>query len=327
MKRNPHAGRRSAGGLNLSVFTADELEDIHLATLEVLERTGVWVECADALDVFADGGCRVDRESHTVRIPPWLVEDAIHWAPSTWTLCGLDPANDIVLESNRVGFANFGEGLKVVDPYSGELRASTKADLGDVARVVDALADIDCFEVALGCSDAPPATATIHNFEATLLNCAKPSCTGPQDGYAVKKYVEMAAVAAGGIDRLRERPVMILGTCPVSPLKLSREFCEIVMEASRAGMPVEVLSMAMAGASGPVTLAGTLVTHNAEVLAGITLAQLTERGTRVVYGSSTTSMDLRYATASVGTPEMALISAGVAQLARQYRLPSYVSGA
>jgi trimethylamine--corrinoid protein Co-methyltransferase len=327
MKRNPHAGRRSAGGLTLSVFTADELEDIHLATLEVLERTGVWVESASALDVFADGGCRVDHESRTVRIPPHLVEDAIRWAPSTWTLHGLDPVNDIVLESDRVGFANFGEGLKVLDPYSGELRDSTKADLGDVARVVDALADIDCFEVALSCSDAPPETATIHNYEATLLNCTKPSCTGPQDGYAVRKYVEMAAVAAGGIDRLRERPILMFGTCPVSPLKLGREFCEVVMEASRAGMPVEVLSMAMAGGSGPVTLAGTLVTHNAEVLAGITLAQLTERGTRVVYGSSTTSIDLRHATASVGTPEMALISAGVAQLARQYRLPSYVSGA
>ena len=84
--------------------------------------------------------------------------------------------------------------------------------------------------------------------------------------------------------------------------------------------------LAMAGGSGPVTLAGTLVTHNAEVLAGIVLAQLTERGSKVLYGSSTTAMDLRLAAASVGSPELALISAGVAQLARQYRLPSYVSG-
>jgi trimethylamine--corrinoid protein Co-methyltransferase len=327
VKRDPHAGRLAGGGLSLSVFTADELEEIHMATLEVLEQTGVWVESAAALDLFADGGCRVDREAGIARIPPQMVEDAIDWAPSTWTLHGLDQANDIVLGSDPVGFANFGEGLKVVDPYTGELRDSVKADLADVARLVSALPDIDCFEVALGCSDAPPETATIHNYEATLLNCSKPSCTGPQDGYAVKKYVEMASAAVGGIDNLRERPILMLGTCPVSPLKLGREFCEIVMEAARAGMPVEVLSMAMAGASAPVTLAGTLVTHNAEVLAGITLAQLAERGTRVVYGSSTTSMDLRLAAASVGTAEMALISAGVAQLARQYRLPSYISGA
>ena len=92
-------------------------------------------------------------------------------------------------------------------------------------------------------------------------------------------------------------------------------------------MPSCVLSMAMAGGSSPVTLAGTLVTHNAEVLAGIVLSQLTERGSKVLYGSSTTAMDLRLAAASVGTPELALIGAAVAQLARQYRLPSYIAGA
>jgi trimethylamine--corrinoid protein Co-methyltransferase len=85
--------------------------------------------------------------------------------------------------------------------------------------------------------------------------------------------------------------------------------------------------MAMAGGSSPVTLAGTMVTHNAEVLAGITLAQLAERGAPCFYGSSTTAMDLRLASASVGCPELALISAGAAQIARQYRLPSYIAGA
>ena len=85
--------------------------------------------------------------------------------------------------------------------------------------------------------------------------------------------------------------------------------------------------MAMAGGSSPVTLAGTLVTHNAEVLAGITLAQLTERGAPVIYGSSTTAMDLRLARASVGSPECGMINAGVAQLARFYLLPSWVAGA
>ena len=82
----------------------------------------------------------------------------------------------------------------------------------------------------------------------------------------------------------------------------------------------------MAGGSSPVTLAGTLVTHNAEVLAGITLAQLAERGAPAIYGSVSTGMDLRLASASVGSPELALITAAVAQLAQHYRLPSFVAG-
>ena len=81
MKRNLHAGRPSSGGLSLNVFTEAELDDIHLGSLEVLERTGVSVEADDALDIYSDGGCAVDRETRMVRIPPHLVEDAIRSAP------------------------------------------------------------------------------------------------------------------------------------------------------------------------------------------------------------------------------------------------------
>jgi len=142
----------------------------------------------------------------------------------------------------------------------------------------------------------------------------------------LKKLVEMAAVITGSINKLIERPIMSFATCPVSPLKLISECCEIIMESARYGMTVNILSMAMAGGSSPVNLAGTLVTHNAEVLGGIVLNQLTRKGSPVIYGSSTTAMDLRFGAATVGTPECAMISAAVARLARYYSLPSYVAG-
>ncbi len=327
MKRNLFAGRRRSGGIGLNMFTDDEVQDIHLATLEVLERTGVWVEIDEALDIFSDGCCTVDRDTRIVRIPPHIVDDAIRSAPASIVLCGRDPKNDIVLEAGRVGFSNFGEGIKVIDPYNGELRASTKKDMGDIARLVDALPDVDVFEMAVVSGDQPPGTTSLHNHEAALVNQTKPISGGPLDGRAVHTTVEMLAAIQGSDDAVRERPMMIMGTCPVSPLKLVKDFCEIVIEAARVGLPSCVLSMAMAGGSSPVTLAGTLVTHNAEVLAGIVLGQLTERGSKVLYGSSTTAMDLRLVTASVGSPECAMISAGAAQLARQYRLPSYIAGA
>jgi len=326
VKRDPQAGRRSSGGLSLNVFTESELQDIHHATHEVLVRTGVWVEIDEARDIFADGGCLVDRETRIVRIPPHLVEDAIRSAPASIMLCGRDAKNDIVIEASRVGFSNFGEGVMVIDPYDGELRASTKRDLADIARLCDALPAVDVFEIAVGSGDMPPATASLHNHEAAIVNQTKPISGGPLDGRAVRISLKMLEAVQGSPEAVRERPMMIMGTCPVSPLKLVKDCCEIVIEAARAGVPSCVLSMAMAGGSSPVTLAGTLVTHNAEVLAGIVLAQLTERGSKVLYGSSTTAMDLRLAAASVGSPELALISAGVAQLARQYRLPSYIAG-
>ena len=98
------------------------------------------------------------------------------------------------------------------------------------------------------------------------------------------------------------------------------------MEGAKAGLAVNILSMAMAGGSSPVRLAGTLVNHNVEVLSGIVLSQLTKNGSPVLYGSSTTAMDLRLGSASVGTPECGMINAAVARLGTYYGLPTWVAG-
>jgi len=327
MRRNPRAGARRSGGLRLDVFNADELREIHLATLEVLERTGVFVEDDEARELFAGAGAEVDRATNVVRLPAHLVDDAVRSAPSTVVLCGRDRANDVVLEDGRVGFTNFGEGIQVVDPYTGELHESRKQDVADCTRIIDALPEIDVVERPLGAHDVPPDTAALHNAEAIFANTTKHATIGPLSGFCARKMIDMAAAIAGGRAALRRRPLLSFLTCPVSPLKLVRDACEIIIEGARAGVPVNVLSMAMAGGSSPVSLAGTLVTHNAEVLSGITLAQLAARGAPVIYGSSTTAMDLRFASASVGSPECGLIGAGVACLARFYLLPSWVAGA
>jgi trimethylamine--corrinoid protein Co-methyltransferase len=326
MKRNLHAGKISSGGVGLRFLTDDELYEIHLATLEILQKTGIFVEDQEALEIFDGAGAVIDPQNKTVKIPPHLVEDAIRSAPSKLLLAGRDPRNDIVLESNRVGFTNFGEGIMVIDPYTNELRETTKADVANTAKIVDYLSDIDVYLKAVGAHDVPQTVAQLHNAEALLPNTAKHFFIGGGNRSILKKLVDMAAAVVGGMDRLRERPILSFVTCPVSPLKLIRDSCEIIMGAARSGIAMNILSMAMAGGSSPVTLAGTLVTHNAEVLGGLVLSQLTCKGAPVVYGSSTTAMDLRLATAPVGSPECAMINAAVAQLARYYLLPSFVAG-
>ena len=327
MRRNPQAGRRRFGALSLEMFTEDELVDIHQATLEVLFDTGVFVEDAEARRLFAAAGCAVDDETKVVRIPPHVVEAAIRSAPSTLLLAGRDPANDFVMGPGRVGFTNFGEGIKIVDVETGELREPTKQDVGDSARVVDALPEVDVYERAIGAHEVPQSVVQLHNAEMAFTNTSKHVFMGPGNGELLTRIVDMGAAIAGGMAAFLRRPLISFITCPVSPLKLVQDTCEIIMGAARTGTAVNILSMAMAGGSSPVTLAGTIVTHNAEVLAGVTLSQLTKEGAAVVYGSSTTAMDLRLAAASVGTPECALINAGVACLARFYLLPSWVAGA
>jgi trimethylamine--corrinoid protein Co-methyltransferase len=292
----------------------------------VLEKTGLRFDDDEALEVLDGGGAMVDQKSRIVKFPPYLVEDAIRWAPSKLLLAGRNPKNDFVMESNRVGFTNFGEGVFIVDPYSGEIRETTKADVAASALVADYLSEIDVYERAVGAGDVPPASMQLHNAEAWMPNTSKHGFMGPGGGYLLKKITEMAAAIVGGKDKLQERPIVSFITCPVSPLQIMQESCEIIMESARAGLACNVLSMAMAGGSSPVTLAGTLVDHNAEILGGLVLSQVTRKGSKFIYGSSTTAMDLRLAAASVGSPECGLINAAVAQMATYYLLPSWVAG-
>ena len=326
-KRNSYAGGTSHRAFGLAGLSEGDIEHIHLTTLEVLERTGVWVEADDAMDVFADGGCRVDRETHTVKIPPHVVEDAIASAPSRVTLCGSrGPEQDVVLEPGRVGFTTFCEGIVMHDPWTGERRDTTKKDAGDIGLLADYLDEIDTYQVAVVSRDVPDETYELHNLEAGLLNCTKPLGVGPFAEEDQRLTVEIARVVAGGADALRERPMIYLTMGPVSPLQLPAGTTTSGLHGARAGVPCTALTMAMAGGSAPATLAGVLVTHNAEVLSVLTLVQLAERGNPFIYGSSTTALDLRNALAAVGSPECGMISAGVAQIARHYRLPSFVAG-
>ena len=326
MKRNLHAGIQLNGGLSLNILTDDEVNEIHLGTLELLDQTGVFVEDERALDCFESGGARVDRESKMVQIPPYLVEEAIRSAPSKVILAGRDPKHDIVLEGSRIHFTCFSEGVKINDLETGENRVPFKQDVVDSAKVIDYLDEVDFCEKALGAHDVSQHTVPLHNAEAYLTNTTKHCAFGPVNGKMLNKIIEMAAAIAGGIKELKERPLVSFATCPISPLKLITDCCEIIMESAKNNVVCNIISMALSGGTAPVTTAGTLVTHNAEVLSGITLSQLTRKGAPVIYGSSTTAMDLRLAAATVGTPECALLSAAVARLARDYLLPSYVAG-
>jgi len=292
----------------------------------VLQQTGIFMEDQNALDCFQAAGAHVDHKEKIVKIPPHMVEAAIATAPSKVRLAGRDPKHDLILGSGRVHFTNFSEGVKINDPVSNENRAPLKQDLASAARVIDYLDEIDFCEKAIGAHDFPQESVPLHNAEAFLTNTTKHCAFGPGNGRLLEKIIQMATTIVGGVKQFAQRPIVSFTTCPVSPLKLIKECCEIIMVSAQNNVVCNILSMAMAGATSPATLAGTLVTHNAEILGGITLSQLTRKGAPVIYGSSTTAMDLKLAEASVGTPECALISGAVARLARYYALPSYVAG-
>lgn len=318
------AGSRSSGGLSLNLFTQDEIESVHRATLEVLENTGVLIGSPEARDILAEAGAR-RADNDVMKIPQWMVAEALAAAPETITLPGRTPERDVVLDSSRVVFTNFGEAVYLVDPETGKLRNTTKRDVCDLTRVVDSLDVIAVCERMAGAQDYPEAVAELHNYEALLMNTTKHVFTGGGNGRLTGHMLDMARAAVGEED-FAERCPVTFNTCPISPLKLTADVCEVIMTAVRGGAAINVLSMGMAGGSTPVNLAGALVVHNAECLAGLVLAQNTKKGAKFIYGSSSTAMDLRYGSAVVGTPELALLNSAVAVMARYYKLPSWAAG-
>ena len=326
MIRADKAGKRHSGGFSLNTLTDDEAYEIHLGTLEVLKTIGIFVESQEARDIFDGGGANVDEEKKIVKFPPYVIEDAIHTAPDTYYAYGRVPQSDVALEDNRVTFTNFGEGIEFVDPETGEHRQTTKADIEMAARVIDFLPNVETYERCMLSHDKHHSVQALHNAEASLTNTTKHHWLGPVNRYQCKKIVEICSAIAGGEDKFKERPFMTFVTCPISPLKMSSHHCDIIIEAAQNGMGTNCVGMAMAGASSPIHLAGTLVQQNCEILSSLLLSQLVKKGSPFIYGSSTCPMDLRFATASVGAPETGMISAAVARLANYYHLPSFAAG-
>lgn len=314
-----------SNGFDLTVFSDQAMDQIHGATLEVLQHEGIRTECELAKEIYSSGGCEVTNDGK-VRIPPRIVESAIDSAPSSVLLAARDPENDLVLEGKRVHFCNFSKGVEVVDAESRESRPSCLDDHRKIAVLVDYLEQYDLLDVAVEARDVPAEIANLASYEAMVSHTTKHTSQSAHSKREAEKLIEMAVAVAGSRDALRARPLVSTVVCPTSPLTISAETTEPIIVYAENGLPCTVLSMAMAGGTAPVTLAGTMVTHNAEVLAGIVLGQLTRKATPNMYGSSTTMMDLSHASATVGCPEFGMLSAAAAKMGQYYEIPTYIGG-
>jgi trimethylamine--corrinoid protein Co-methyltransferase len=310
----------------MNTLTEDDLEQIHAATLDVLQSTGIYVDHDEALSILEKGGCWVNKKTKVVRFPSHLVNEALAQCPSHIRLAGRDPEHDFMMGGRKVGFTPFNTGALTQDLETNEIRESTLEDVKNMAIMCDALENVDVESPPVSAQDMPESSYDLHGLAVTLANTTKHVQTDAESGERCNKMVEMAAAIVGGKDQLRYQPLVSFCVCPTSPLQLIDECCDVIIASARSWMPVNVLSMALAGATAPIPLAGTLVVHNAEVLSGIVLAQLANPGAPIIYGSSTTTFNMKTATATVGAPELGMISAAVAEMAHYYEVPCYVGG-
>lgn len=325
MKRNHIAGYPTSNGANLNLFTDGDLEQIHLATLEILERVGVYFESDEAIKILKDAGAKIEK-GNIVKFPSYMVEEAIRTAPANLVLAGREEKNDLLIQKGRVYFTTFGQGVSVDDPYTGKWRPSTKQDVCNAARTVDALEGYDlCFDM-LATSDVNAATECYHSFEAKITNTSKHIIAPAQTKERCELLTEMAIGVSGSMEALQERPIFQFGGCPISPLSYPKDMIDTLIYCAKNRLPIHCLSMSMAGGMAPTTLAGTLVVHNSDILAGLVLHQAVQPGAPFIYASSTSIMWLKKASAILGCPEIGMINAGLTKITQMYGLPSFVAG-
>lgn len=310
--------------MRFEILTEDDIARIDAATMKILSDTGVAIYESQGREYFRQEGARVDEVNARVRIPEKVIRDSLEEAPSRFKLAARDPAKSIELGSGRTHYTNSATGIRVLDHVTGDIRESVLSDIYVFAKVADALENIHFYAPTVVAHDVKGRLHFLAEASASVENTTKHVTHESHGTELTKLFVKMAQIVAGGEDEFRKNPVVSAGGCPVSPLQFDEANTEAMIECARAGMPFDVLSMAMGGGTSPITLAGQLAMINAEVLTGIALCELVNPGCPVIYGSVASTMDMRTGVLALGAPERAVLNGAVVQMAKHYGIPSLV---
>lgn len=308
------------------VLTEDDINQVDKATMDILANTGVAIYEKQSMQVLEQAGADIDGARSRARIPERTIREALEKAPSRFKLAGRDGRKTVELGSGETYFANSSTGIKVLDHSTGSSRESVLADIPMFARVADALENIHFNGPAVVAHDVKGKLRNLSEMLAAVENTTKHVGHECQGTELTKHYIQMAQIIAGGETEFRKNPSVSVGGCPVSPLQFDGPETEAMLECARADMPYDVSSMAMGGGTAPMTLAGELAIINAEVLTGLTLCQLVNPGSPVIYGNHASIMDTRTEVLALGAPERAILATAVVQMARHYGIPSEVGG-
>lgn len=332
-------------------LTDEQVQQIHDASIGILQDPGLLCFNRRAAEVFRNHGAEVstpsasDTASWTVKIPEKLVTDALDKAPSTITLGARNPQNTLVMKGDEPRvyyitgsetntwldvdfptYVNKADSSKEIQVPEFKPRRGTVTDLCASAHVCELLDTVDGYIRTVNIQDKEinETNKDVNKFFACLNNTTKHVQSGLTNLVQLDNVVKMAEIIAGGKDRLRENPLISFITCLVkSPLQFVDDTTETFIEVCQRGLPVVVSSSPQAGTSAHIKEAGIMAQINAEVLAGITLGQLVNPGTPVLYGSVPVRARMDTLGDSYGSIETTQYNIDCVQMARFYNIPNY----
>ena len=313
------------------MLSQSDIQQIHETSMRLLENVGVEFPYPEALEVLQRHGVRV--EGSRAYWTEGQVMGALKTVPRQFTIQARNPERNVTVGGGQAVFAPCYGAPFLVDaaPAEGDTRwvgkrSPTMDDYITLVKLVDALPNQDMSGYLLVEPDAPP----VRMLLAHMLHSDKPFIGSAAGHKGAQHTLQMASILFGedlGAGKGDGKHVTISLINSLSPLGYSTEMLEALVTYAQARQPLVIAALMMAGSTGPITLAGVLAVQTAELLAGVALTQFISPGTPVVFGSTSTNIDMRSGALAIGSPELSQMIAAHADLARFYKLPSRSGGA
>jgi trimethylamine--corrinoid protein Co-methyltransferase len=307
----------------LQLLSADDIEDIINDSLTVLEKVGVNIKNDEAMRLLEDSGCEVDSDRKIAKIPQHLVKECLSKTASIIRLYSRDGKHEYIVGRNNTIFNPGSSAIYFNDHKTGEIRQPFSKDLVDLVRLVDGLKYIQAQSTAMLPCEVPEKMGDIYRLYLVLKNSTKGVITGAFTKEGLFDMKRLLEVVAGGEGKLSKKPMAIFDVCPSSPLMWSDTTCQNLIDCARFHIPAEIIPAPQMGATSPITLAGTLVQFNAELLSGMVISQLTKPGAPVIYGGSPTTFDMKYLSSRLGSIENMMVACAASQIAKHLKLPTH----
>ncbi len=290
---------------------------------QLLWDPGVMVYAPEALEILAQSGAHVDQKRRIARIPARLVQETLDTAPEGFNLYNAKGEPAVEYRGDHLQFDPGSAAISILDSQTGRVRRPVTADLVRHLKLAEGLEQLDAVSTALVCSDVPEGIADLYRLYLVLKYAHKPVVTGAFAIETLHLMHKMLVAVAGSVESLREKPLAIFDICPSPPLLWSEITCQNLVDCARYWLPVELVSMPLAGATAPATLVGALAQHTAENLSGVVIHQLTNPGAPIVYGGSPAIFDMRQGTTPMAAIETIMIDCAYAEIGKYLGLPTH----
>lgn len=309
---------------NFKVLSESDICQIHEASVNILENTGIMVYSKKVLGLLESKGACVDYTSKIAKIPRNMLESALKTVPKTFDLYDRNGRKSFTIGDAVPKCASGHNAIFVIDAETHQRRNSVVRDVENFALISDKLADIDIVGVPLMPQDVTPEASLIYAVKALYENTVKPLFFSTESSTVNAAVIDLMKIISGKND-ISECPTAISQLSSTSPLTWEEGAVEALVDVSKEGIPLNLLPEPMTGVSAPYTVAGLLTMHNTEVLSGIVISQLVRPGAPVIYGSSWTTYDMKYTNAIIGSPETSMLRIAGCQMARYYNIPSHTT--